>query len=164
MHKPNATQLQSTWQLFAREEEMHNNSGIPRRTNYTEAIMIAMSASVTVSMGELTTGDASRISRVNFVARETCNMQRLGIWYWSGAFRNRQGLDRYLMCGKIYMSGMKDHIVIRVGDSLTKQPRGRETWKQSLVYRAAADELGVDSSLTYQLEPLLGSFPDGAGG
>ena len=38
------------------------------------------------------------------------------------------------MCRKIYVSGMKYHIVIGVGDALTKQPRGRETWKQSLVY------------------------------
>lgn len=34
--------------------------------------MIAMSASVTVSIGELTTGDANFISRVKFVARLTC--------------------------------------------------------------------------------------------
>ena len=37
--------------------------------------MIAMSASVTVSIGELTTGDANLISRVSCVARLTCSVQ-----------------------------------------------------------------------------------------
>lgn len=44
---------------IAREGETPCNTGTPGWTKYTEAIMIAMSASVTVSMGELTTGDAS---------------------------------------------------------------------------------------------------------
>lgn len=41
--------------------------------------MIAMSASVTVSMGELTTGDPNLIPRVNCVAKETCSMQCLAV-------------------------------------------------------------------------------------
>ena len=80
MHKPNATQLQSTYRLFTREGEKHSSTGTSGRAKYTEAIVIAMSASVTVSMGELTTGDASWISRVNCVARETCSVQCLANW------------------------------------------------------------------------------------
>ena len=58
-------------------QKQRKKSPVTHALMVTEAIMTAMSASVTVSMGELTTGDASLISRVNCVARETYNIQCL---------------------------------------------------------------------------------------
>ena len=64
----------------------------------TAAIATAMPASVTVSMGEETSGVRSLMLRVTKVERSTCGGGGIGVGWWGlggvGAGQGRQGWDR----------------------------------------------------------------------
>ena len=109
----------------------------------TLAMAMAIPSSVTVSIGELTTGVASRTFRVNWLLRSTWRPARINarLHRWKGRRCGQRGVagaqgggalrvsvgSSHLMSGEINVSRQEDHIVVSEADALAKQPGRRQT-------------------------------------